>query len=329
MLVGCLQRSVQDRWTITAIDQVIEWGESDDATEDAPASTGALSRRSLSRNPPTVHENVVLDDVEPSHPQAIPERGTSRSRSSRSRSRPSYHPYLHDPHANFQSHHEPPQPSLSGLNSSILRSISSSSSDSAGSAAPFTRSISSGSKERGRPARPATISAIRSVSRSGSPPETPLTPIDISAAYTARGRKPSPRTIRVPNSSPRVSTSRNRAPEDESLPLPPRWAMSPDSVDDATGEANSRSASYDDYTDPNGLLRRLSVDRARQSARSGSLPPKPLPGVSWTLQGFKTSSTSGSTPVLAHGQLSTARSRSVDFRSEPESLPPSRGRQRS
>ena len=301
------------------VDEIIEWGGSGD-DEDAPSPTEMLPPRSLSRNPPVVHEDVVLDDLETVQVQSQTQRAASRSRSSRSRSRSAYHPYHHESHHPSHSHHSPPRPSLSGLSSAILRIISSSSSNSSyemGESAVIITPTTSEGGERGRNTSVGMPPPPRPTSHSGSPPDTPLTPLDISAAYRARGRKKSPRTVRAsPSGSAPLDSSRGPtdALDDDTLHLPPRWALSPDSTVEETG---SRSASCDSYRSGRGGIRRASVDK-KTSLRAGSVPPRTRLHLPWAASSHKAAATLGATSAVAHGQTTTGRSRSMGFGSDSE-----------
>ena len=298
----------------------MEWG---DAGDEATSPSDTMPPRAQSRNPPTVHEDAVLDESEFAHSHETPERrgskSNSRSRSSRSRSRTAaYHPYNRDAHSTSPPSppaHDPPQPSFAGLSSAIMRSISSSSSSGScvspvDSALVVTPSVSTRSIERGRAARPHPPSSYRSPSRSGSPPSAPLTPLDVSAAYRARGRKPSPRTVRAsPSVGMREPSSAGGSGsgglDEDKLELPPRWT-SPNSAGEP-GSAASRSASYD-LTRGRGAAPQRDIDNMwlGQAARSESMPP-PL-GVSWSLQAFKTAAVPETSPVIASGMSSRSRS---------------------
>lgn len=309
VLQGCLERSVQDRWTVEMVDEVawgIGWG---DAGDEAPAPEEMLPpprSRSQSR-PASYPEHAVADDHEMQSP--VMERSGSRSRSGRSRSRLSaFHPYQHDQH--FPAHpHDHSEPSLSGLHTSILRSISSSSSSSNCLLSP--RSLEpSPSAERGRHNKVYFQDAVPHESPSRSPPESPLTPVDIAAALANRGRKTS-RTIPPP--SP-VQQSRlhhpllqdTHTPEHDSSFSP--WTDAADSNE----RRYARSASRDKFSHSRPAARRPSLDVAR-AARAESVPPHSLCSMPWSAASFRNARTAASTPGSVHGATVSLRSRSVGF----------------
>ena len=155
ILEGCLDRSVQDRWTIDMVDNVA-WriGSYDDEDDEVPSPSELLPptpSRSQSR-PGSIPEHAVADDTEIVQ-SPVMDRSASRTRSGRSRSRLSgFHPYQHDQHFPAQ-YHDQSEPSLLGLHSSILR-YSSLSSSAGLSPLETSHSLgSSSSNDRGRGSR--------------------------------------------------------------------------------------------------------------------------------------------------------------------------------
>lgn len=293
VLSGCLERSVQDRWTVAMVDEVawgIGWG---DAGDEAPSPTDMLPpARSRSQSRPLpVSDDCAVEDADFVSP--VMDRSTSRSRHSRSRSRlAGFHPYQHQsPHHHFAPYHDHPPPS--GLHSSILRSISTSSESSTFS--PVESPISVGpspSVERGR----RTIlhhepAAVASTSRS--PSEVPPTPIDIDRALASRGRKASRAVVSPLSLAPFGIVD---ASEHE-------WVTSPD-----IPEESLRSASVSRLmAEPS--VRHPSADPPFKGARTGSVPPY----AAWPGQQFKSGSPASATPISVHGQTTSLRSRSVGF----------------
>ena len=312
VLQGCLERSIQDRWTIEMVDEVawgIGWG---DAGDEAPCPEEMLPpTRSRSRSRPAFFpEHAVIDDHDAPRSPVMERPSTSRSRSGRSRSRLSaFHPYQHDQH--FPSPlHDVPEPSLSGLHSSILRSISttsSSSSDYFSSVGSPQSAILSHSAERGRMH---LGHGMPSASRSRSPLESPVTPIDVAAALATRGRKVSRATV---SSGPIESRRLAHLPENDiSIPeeITPfsHWVTSPDNEDRKV----TRSASRDNYsrTRPN-----LLSNEPPKDARAESVPPHSLCSLPWSARSFQLQGARilTSTPSSVHGKTAASRSRSVGF----------------
>lgn len=312
VLQGLLDRSVQDRWTVEMVDEVawgIGWG---DAGDEAPCPTEMLPpTRSRSRSrPASFPEHALADEHDSPQSPGVDKPSASRSRSGRSRSRLSaFHPYQHD--QRFPTHHhDPPEPSLSGLHSSILRSVSTSSSSSncLSSVGSPQSAAPSHSAERGRAYLGRNMA---SSSRSRSPPETPITPIDVSAALATRGRKAS--RAAVP-SSPLESGCLAHLPETDA-PIPEettsfsRWVSSPDSEERRV----TRSASRDNYSRTRPSI--LKSDVRSQAARAGSVPPHSLCSMPWSAQSFQLQDARilASTPGSVRGKTAASRSRSVGF----------------
>ncbi|KIP02985.1 hypothetical protein PHLGIDRAFT_499534 [Phlebiopsis gigantea 11061_1 CR5-6] len=291
VLLGCLESSVENRWTIEMVDEVawgIGWG---DAGDEAPCPTDALPpvRSSRSHSRASVPEHAVVDDNEPNSPSS--DRPTpSRSRSGRSRSRASvaFHPYQHDQH--FPSHVL--DPSVSGMHSAILRSVSTSSSSSNcfSPVSPPQSAVPSHSSERGR-SRGFTARTLLSPSRSRSPPKTPITPVDVATALAARGRKPS-----------RAATSASPLEPRRLQHLPENVVVEDDWLASPMGDERrmTRSASRD-------MLARAHADLARAE----SVPPHSLCSMPWSVQSFPGAGTGTATPGSMRAQA--ARSRSVGF----------------
>ena len=282
-----------------------------DPDDDAPCPSEMLPpMRSRSRSRPTsIPEHAIADDD--GLPSPVMERGPSRSRSGRSRSRlPGFHPYQHDQHFPAQ-YHEPSEPSLSAMPSSILRSMSMSSSGSTCSTLESPRSAPpSSSNDRGRASKVSFERGLLSDSRSRSPSGAPLSPIDVATVLATRGRKTS-RNAAPP--SPHEAHQLVQLPGDES----PRSAesqlalwVSPPGADDV--RRVTRSASRDAWARTRPARRRQSVDEG-EKCRAESVPPHSLCSLPWSTQSFQTgrTRTAAGTPGSVHGKAPGLRSQSV------------------
>ncbi|GJE92568.1 kinase-like domain-containing protein [Phanerochaete sordida] len=304
VLEGCLERSVQDRWTIDMVDEVA-WGIGCDSPDDEASYPSDMLPPTRSRSqsrPASVPEHALVDDDGPSSP--VMERGNSRSRSGRSRSRLSaFHPYHHDHH--FPTHHES-DPSMSVVSPSILRSISTSSGSTSSTLESPRSFIPQSSAERGRGSHVSFEHALLSGSRSRSPSDSPLSPIDVATVLATRGRKPS-RATAPP--SPHELHRLVQLPEHG-----PPSAESLHDIDSALAvdspQRVTRSASRDAWARTRPALRRASIDADK--SRAESVPPHSLCSMPWSAQSFQTgrARTAAATPTL-HGKAPGLRSRSV------------------
>ncbi|OSC98048.1 kinase-like protein [Trametes coccinea BRFM310] len=308
VLSGCIERSVAKRWTIAMVDEVawgIGWGSAaDDVTPPPEAALSCRASRSPSRSRALSRKDNAVDDAGINRSSSRAARSTSRSTSavrtsSRSKSRAS-RPYdPHFPHPLLQTerhpaHPLPTQPSLTSLTDAILRTTSSSSSDSTStqdSAIVLQPSHSSESDvereaERGRLLRP-RLQADVSLSRSRSPPDSPATPKDQSLDSMMRRRK-------SPPSRPILGSPELEHPVSEldTLDEDSRWTLSPSLDEDGSGPRSlSRDADRDSSVSRSPSARRgrdnkrafsRSRDELRRLMRNESMPPSPSPSNSWT-----------------------------------------------
>ncbi|KAI0354841.1 kinase-like protein [Trametes cingulata] len=316
VLQGCLERSVPNRWTIAMVDEVawgIGWGSAaDDVTPPPEAALSCRVSRSPSRSRTMSRKDNAVDDSESRRSSSRAARSASRSTSavrtsSRSKSRAAHHhPYDHQfPHPLLQTerhpaHPLPTPPSLSSLTNAILRTSSSTSSDSASTpdtAIVLQPSLSSDSdlereRERGRMPRP-RLYANPSVSRSRSPHDLPATPKDLSIDSVMRRAKSPPSRAILSNPDLDHSVS-----ELDTLDEDARWHLSP-SVDAEGSSARSRSSDVDmdsSVSRSSSGARRgrdshrafsRSRDELRRIMRNESMPPAFSPSSSWTSSAAK------------------------------------------
>ncbi|KAI0365354.1 kinase-like protein [Pilatotrama ljubarskyi] len=313
VLQGCLERSVPNRWTIAMVDEVawgIGWGSAaDDVTPPPEAALSCRVSRSPSRSRAMSRKDNAVDDSESRRSSSRAARSASRSTSavrtsSRSKSRAAHrHTYDHQfPHPLLQTerhpaHPLPTQPSLSSLTNAILRTSSSTSSDSAStpdSAIVLQPSLSNDSdmeRERGRMPRP-RLQADLSLSRSRSPHDLPATPKDLSIdSALRRAKSPPSRAILTTDLDHSVS-------ELDTLDEDARWHLSP-SVDEEGSAARSRSRDVDmdsPVSRSSSGARRgrdshrafsRSRDELRRIMRNESMPPAFSPSSSWTSSAAK------------------------------------------
>ncbi|KAI0671191.1 kinase-like protein [Trametes maxima] len=305
VLSGCLERSVPNRWTIAMVDEVawgIGWGSAaDDVTPPPEAALSCRASRSPSRSRAMSRKEHAVDDSDSHRSSSRVTRSASRSTSavrtsSRSKSRaphpyePLTHPLLHT--ERHPVHPLPIQPSLSSLTNAILRTTSTTSSDSANtqdSALILQPSLSDDSdleRDRGRVARP-RLQSYLSISRSRSP-HLPATPKDLSLDSPLRRRKSPPARAILTSPGPDHSV-----PELDTLDEDTRWHLSPSLGTEASG---ARSLSRD-FTAESSVSRSpsrarrgrdsqrafsRSRDELRKIIRNESMPPTPSPSVSWT-----------------------------------------------
>lgn len=310
VLTGCLESSLQERWTASMVDEVswsIGWGTDGDDADEVPPIRPRPS--SASRDNDTVLEEEDEKPRSGSRSRKSNSRSGSVVRSSRSASRSAAHPY-HTEHHNSLHPHPTHLPSISTA-TSMLRSTSSSTSSSSS----FPRSPalevsmsrsterSSSSRERGRPQHPARhLLSPQSSSRSISPLEVPPTPTD---DEKIRGRKESPRQI---NRHPLLRPS-------EGQPSSPGLHTVDEDIVSALWEHSvPRSA----HKSRSKSSRSVSRDSAAQNPhhRSGSMPPAPLPVFAWAWmdRAYTPGKDSAiSTPTVPSGVNTPNRSRSVGF----------------
>ncbi|KAF8630844.1 hypothetical protein AX17_005203 [Amanita inopinata Kibby_2008] len=202
VLKGCLERIVEDRWSIAMVDEMawgVGWGtEGDDVDQDeAEIEEAALlqsskTSRSCSRSrsyPPSEvfdPDSPTVEEFARPHQEAASRRSNSRLKRSLSRA-----PVLADKSCSSKGmsrsisrHSRAPSPSLSGLNVSTLSNGTLS-----GSSSCYSPSCESAllvsptpSLERGR--RPKKITTFYQ-SRSPSPGVVPTTPVDNAARFPA------------------------------------------------------------------------------------------------------------------------------------------------
>ncbi|KAL1937821.1 hypothetical protein VTO73DRAFT_12840 [Trametes versicolor] len=325
VLKGCIERSVPNRWTISMVDEVawgIGWGSAaDDVTPPPEAALSCRASRSPSRSRTMSRKEHAVDDSENRRSSSRAARSASRSTSairtsSRSKSRAAHpydnalpHPLLHTERR--PAHPLPTQPSLSSLTNAILRTHSSTSSDSAetqDSAIIIQSSMSNDSDldlERGRMSRP-RLQADLSVSRSRSP-YLPPTPKDLSLDSAVRRRK-------SPPSRPLLTTPEfeHSASELDTLDEDAGWPISP-SADTDMSAARSLSRDMDTDWSPSrsssgarrGREPRRAFSRTREELhkimRNESMPPNVSPSASWTVSSMREPGwySSGQTSVVA------------------------------
>ncbi|EKM49833.1 uncharacterized protein PHACADRAFT_265548 [Phanerochaete carnosa HHB-10118-sp] len=307
ILHGCLERSVQDRWTVDMVDEVAWSIGCNDPDDEAPCPSEMLPpTRSRSRSrPASIPEHALADDEGPQSP--VMERGTSRSHSGRSRSRLSaFHPYQHDQHFPAQ-HHDLSEPPQVAMPSSILRSASTSSGSTYYTIESPRSIVSSSSADRGRTSRVSFGRDDLSDSRSRSPSEPPLSPIDVTTALATRGRKTSRSAV------PTSELRRLVLPEDDNLFTSEPWADIDSTSTDDNRHRVTRSASRDAWARTRPALRRRSLESPEKAARAESVPPNSLCSLPWSAQSFHTGRvrTAGGTPGSVHGNTPGLRSRSV------------------
>ena len=294
ILQGCLERSVQDRWTIDMVDGVAcGIGCCDDDTEvPLPADMLPPARSRSQSRPASIPEHAIMDDGELTQ-SPVMDRSTSRTRSGRSRSR-AFHPYQHDQHFPAQ-HQELSEPSLSGLHSSIYNWPGSM----------CFSPVASSSGNRGSGDR----EKMPSLSRSRSPSEPPRTPVDIAAVLAQRGRKVSRATAFQGAAEPRRIQF-----ADETIPPSDDRFISADN--DTVSPRVTRSTTRDTRLQVQPGMRQPVFDLSvpSQTARAESVPPHSLCSLPWSAQSFQVgrkSHTAASTPGGAQGKTPAFRSRSV------------------
>ncbi|KAI0775558.1 kinase-like domain-containing protein [Trametes elegans] len=279
ILCGCLERSVPNRWSIAMVDELawgVGWGAAaDDVTPPPEATLSCRASRSPSRSRAISRREHAVDDGKSCRSSSRTARSSSRSTSavrtsSRSKSRAA-HPYdqhFHHPLLQTETHPAhplPTQPSLSSLTDAILRTSSSTSSDSTGtqdSAIILQPSLSSESdmeRERGRLLRPRLQTDV-SVSRSRSPHDLPATPKDLSLEDVLRRRKSPVTKAIITNPEFEHSVS-----ELDTLDEDTRWHFS---LPDASSERSvTRSRSRDPDMDSTMSRSSSSARRGRDSHR--------------------------------------------------------------
>ncbi|KAF9806970.1 hypothetical protein IEO21_08437 [Rhodonia placenta] len=328
---GCLERSVPSRWTVAVVDDLAWCIGSDETLDDIAIAADLPSHQPLSKSRSRSRlrvqlESAAIDDAE-SHRSSS--RATSRSsssmrRSSRSASRYPSHPYEpyhqrrheHHVHECPQVYPLPTQPTFSALTHAILRTGSTSSDssvpgDSAVLMTPSNSHEAVQERERGRLPRPRSFLLAQEHlcdSRSVSPMDMPLTPRDLDAEGLP---------VRAGLG---VRKANALSPDAGHLdPLQELGSITSGTGSEVDGLADRRS---DDAVQEAGAGSHLPSARAQlwsvlkadilRSARSGSVPPAPMPYVSWTPTGSSTYS-AAATPRPIPRRTHTARSRSVDW----------------
>lgn len=307
VLIGCLERSVPNRWTIAMVDEVawgIGWGAEGDDASPPPEMPSRVSSKSRSRSRLGLRlDGSVIDELESVRSPSCMTGSESRSPSSARRANRSvsrhahaHHPY--EPHHQLHHHHEHPphprpiEPSFSALTNAILRTNSTDSDSSSGSAlneSALLMTPGQPQRERGRPPRPRAHlpTELRlSKSRSVSPLEALLTPSD-----AAKVGQP----LEVMDKSQAMGNMFTSVPEVSATDEDAEWTYGNDADVPPSAE---------------GQLRHLLEKDSQRSGRRGSVPP---PSAKTP---FQCPSPSGLyTPATPRSiQSQGTRSRSVDVR---------------